>query len=180
MCAPMCWHMCACICVFSDVLLYMCSPVCALLLFSFLKYCPGQSAEKGSKQQGDEIPGFLLGQSSPRPPPPGFDRQENPQCGQLTSGGDIIRPEESGNDDMETQYKRETSNSYPPIFRATPGEPCRDWRQSNDFWVGREGRQVPQECIGPRMIMIVQLRYKAAQLIQHLKMRTNACRIFSR
>ena len=62
--------------------------------------------------------------------------------------------------------KGKISSSYPPIFRAKVGESYRDWRRSLEFWLGGEGRQIPEEFIGPRIM--VQLRDHAAQLVKHL------------
>ena len=61
------------------------------------------------------------------------------------------------------------SSSYPPIFRAKPGESFREWKRSVDFWLGGEANQIPPELIGPRLM--VQLRDRAGQLVHHL---TNA------
>ena len=58
------------------------------------------------------------------------------------------------------------SSSYPPIFRAKAGESYRDWRRALEFWLGGEGNQIPEELIGPRIM--VQLRDRAAQLVKHL------------
>ena len=58
------------------------------------------------------------------------------------------------------------TSTYPPIFRAKPGESFREWRRGVDFWIGGEASQLPKELIGPRLM--VQLRDRAAQLVHHL------------
>ena len=98
----------------------------------------------------------------------GFDRHGNPPSGEITSIGDGGGPREPGADREGDgkKLKGKASNSYPPIFRAKPGESYRDWRRSVDFWLGGEGHQIPPEYIGPRIM--VQLRDRAAQLVKHL------------
>ncbi|CAE7731049.1 RE2 [Symbiodinium sp. CCMP2592] len=58
------------------------------------------------------------------------------------------------------------SSSYPPIFKAKPGESFVEWKRSVEFWIGGEGSQLPSELVGPRMM--VQLKERAAQLVKHL------------
>eukprot|EP00438_Fugacium_kawagutii_P010864 Skav216248 [mRNA] locus=scaffold20:99205:112201:+ [translate_table: standard] len=62
--------------------------------------------------------------------------------------------------------KGKVSSSYPPIFRAKPGESYKEWRRSVDFWLGGEGTAIPPELIGPRIM--VQLRDRAGQLVHRL------------
>lgn len=83
--------------------------------------------------------------------------------------GDGPGPREPGGGGDEPDAKKlkgKASNSYPPIFRAKPGESYRDWRRSVGFWLGGEGHQIPKEYVGPRIM--VQLRDRAAQLVKHL------------
>ena len=104
--------------------------------------------------------------TSPRSPPaPGYDRDGNPPSGEVSSVGDAPGPREPGGEDVR-KNKGKVSSSYPPIFRAKPGESYRDWRRSVDFWLGGEGHQIPVEYIGPRIM--VQLRDRASQLVRHL------------
>ncbi|CAL1135165.1 unnamed protein product [Cladocopium goreaui] len=58
------------------------------------------------------------------------------------------------------------SSSYPPIFRAKPGESFKEWKRSVGFWLGGEAGSLPAELIGPRLM--VQLRDRAGQLVHHL------------
>eukprot|EP00435_Cladocopium_sp_Y103_P012273 s3261_g3.t1 len=127
----------------------------------------GQVPGEGQGRARGEGQGCASGHSSPRSPPAGgFDRQGNAPSGEVTSVGDGAGPKEPGGDDDSKKAKGKPSNSYPPIFRAKPGESYRDWRRSVDFWLGGEGHQIPKEYIGPRIM--VQLRDRAAQLVKHL------------
>lgn len=58
------------------------------------------------------------------------------------------------------------SSSYPPVFRAKPGESFKEWKRSVGFWLGGEAGSLPAELIGPRLM--VQLRDRAGQLVHHL------------
>ena len=100
------------------------------------------------------------------PPAPGFDRDGNPPSGEVSSVGDG-GPPRAVNAEETKKPGGKVSNTYPPIFRAKPGESYRDWRRSVDFWLGGEGHQIPVEYIGPRIM--VQLRDRAAQLVRHLQ-----------
>ena len=100
-------------------------------------------------------------------PVAGFDRQGNPPSGEVSSAGDVPDPRGPGDEPKSQGSGRgKISSSYPPIFRAKPGESYRDWRRSLEFWLGGEGHQIPEEYIGPRIM--VQLRDRAAQLVKHL------------
>lgn len=58
------------------------------------------------------------------------------------------------------------SSSYPPIFRAKPGESYKEWKRAVGFWLGGEANTLPPELVGPRLM--VQLRDRAGQLVHHL------------
>ena len=58
------------------------------------------------------------------------------------------------------------SSSYPPIFRAKPGESFKEWKRAVGFWLGGEANTLPPELVGPRLM--VQLRDRAGQLVHHL------------
>ena len=64
------------------------------------------------------------------------------------------------------QKHSKVSSSYPPIFRAKPGESFREWKRAVGFWLGGEAGSLPAELIGPRLM--VQLRDRAGQLVHHL------------
>ena len=76
----------------------------------------------------------------------------------------------AGQEDPECEKAEKTrgkvSSSYPPIFRAKPGESYAEWKRAVHFWVGGEGDQLPMCYRGPRLM--VQLRDRAAQLVRHL------------
>ena len=107
-------------------------------------------------------------QASPvSPPAGGFDRHGNPPSGEVSSVGDDFRPRGPGHEGkVGINAKGKVSSSYPPIFRAKAGESYRDWRRALEFWLGGEGHQIPEEYIGPRIM--VQLRDRATQLVKHL------------
>ena len=81
----------------------------------------------------------------------------------MGKAGDLKEPNTVGD------RKGKLSSSYPPIFRAKPGESYKEWRRSVDFWLGGEGNAIPAELIRPRIVF--QLRDRAGQLVHHL---TNA------
>ncbi|CAL1141583.1 unnamed protein product [Cladocopium goreaui] len=58
------------------------------------------------------------------------------------------------------------SSSYPPIFNARPGESWEQYWRSVTFWVASEGKSLPAEMQGPRLMQ--QLRERAAKIVQHL------------
>ncbi|CAE7240505.1 TY4B-J, partial [Symbiodinium sp. CCMP2592] len=66
----------------------------------------------------------------------------------------------------EKKTTGKVSSSYPPVFKAKPGESFIEWKRSVEFWIGGEGGQLPAELVGPRMM--VQLKERAAQLVKHL------------
>jgi hypothetical protein len=61
----------------------------------------------------------------------------------MGKAGDLKEPNTVGD------RKGKLSSSYPPIFRAKPGESYKEWRRSVDFWLGGEGNAIPAELIGP-------------------------------
>ena len=79
----------------------------------------------------------------------------------------------AGQEDPECEKAEKTrgkvSSSYPPIFRAKPGESYAEWKRAVHFWVGGEGDQLPMCYRGPRLM--VQLRDRAAQLVRHLDLK---------
>ena len=58
------------------------------------------------------------------------------------------------------------SSTYPPIFYARPGESWEDYWRSVMFWLASEGKSIPAEMRGPRLMQ--QLRERAAKIVQHL------------
>ena len=72
----------------------------------------------------------------------------------------------AGESTGENKVGGKVSGSYPPPFRAKPGESYLEWKRSVEFWIGGEGGQLPTQLIGPRMM--VQLKDRAGQLVKHL------------
>eukprot|EP00435_Cladocopium_sp_Y103_P021806 s849_g5.t1 len=129
-------------------------------------HVPGDGGRGGSAQgRGDHSWASPI---SPRSPPAaGYDREGNPPSGEVSSVGERKEPRGPGErEDRQSSSKGKVSSSYPPIFRAKVGESYRDWRRALEFWLGGEGHQIPEEYIGPRIM--VQLRDRAAQLVKHL------------
>ena len=100
---------------------------------------------------------------SPTSPPAGRDVSGSLPSGEMEGAGSQKEPAAAWD------RRGKTSSSYPPIFRAKPGESYKEWRRSVDFWLGGEGHSLPAELVGPRIM--VQLRDRAGQLVHHL---TNA------
>ena len=90
------------------------------------------------------------------------DPQSKPS-GQVPSGNPSIAGNSHGNANTTTG---KLSSSYPPIFYARPGESWEEYWRSVSFWIASEGRALPAEMRGPRMMQ--QLRERAAKIVQHL------------
>ena len=88
---------------------------------------------------------------------------QNKPSGQVPSGNPSIAGNSHGNANTTTG---KLSSSYPPIFYARPGESWEEYWRSVSFWIASEGRALPAEMRGPRMMQ--QLRERAAKIVQHL------------
>ena len=97
---------------------------------------------------------------SPTSPQAARDVSGSLPSGETGAVGDAKEPAAAG------ERKGKASSSYPPIFRAKPGESYKEWRRAVDFWLGGEGNAIPPELVGPRLM--VQLRDRAGQLVHHL------------
>eukprot|EP00435_Cladocopium_sp_Y103_P071268 s9_g37.t1 len=107
-----------------------------------------------SQGRGDE-PG------SPVSPPAARDVSGALPSGEVSSAGQSKEHKVAGD-----QKHSKISSSYPPVFRAKPGESFKEWKRSVGFWLGGEAGSLPPELIGPRLM--VQLRDRAGQLVHHL------------
>ena len=58
------------------------------------------------------------------------------------------------------------STTYPPIFYARPGESWEQYWRTVTFWLASEGKSLPVEMRGPRLMQ--QLRERAGKIVQHL------------
>ena len=58
------------------------------------------------------------------------------------------------------------STTYPPIFYARPGESWEQYWRTVTFWLASEGKSLPAEMRGPRLMQ--QLRERAGKIVQHL------------
>ena len=87
----------------------------------------------------------------------------NKPSGQVPSGN----PSVAGNSNSQNAGTTgKVSSSYPPIFYARPGESWEDYWRSVSFWIASEGRALPAEMRGPRLMQ--QLRERASKIVQHL------------
>ena len=87
----------------------------------------------------------------------------NKPSGQVPSGN----PSVAGNSNSQgAGTTGKLSSSYPPIFYARPGESWEEYWRSVSFWIASEGRALPAEMRGPRLMQ--QLRERAAKIVQHL------------
>ena len=87
----------------------------------------------------------------------------NKPSGQVPSGNPSI----AGNSNSQNAGTTgKVSSSYPPIFYARPGESWEEYWRSVSFWIASEGRALPAEMRGPRLMQ--QLRERAAKIVQHL------------
>ena len=75
-------------------------------------------------------------------------------------------PSVAGNSASNGTTGGKVSTSYPPIFYARPGESWDDYWRSVTFWVASEGKSLPAEMRGPRLMQ--QLRERAGKIVQHL------------
>ena len=98
---------------------------------------------------------------SPTSPPAARDVSGALPSGEVSSAGQMKDHRVAG--DMK---HNKISSSYPPVFRAKPGESYREWKRAVGFWLGGEAGPLPPELIGPRLM--VQLRDRAGQLVHHL------------
>lgn len=87
----------------------------------------------------------------------------NKPSGQVPSGNPSIAGNSNSHNAGTTG---KVSSSYPPIFYARPGESWEEYWRSVSFWIASEGRALPAEMRGPRLMQ--QLRERAAKIVQHL------------
>lgn len=101
------------------------------------------------------------GEASPLSVPAARDVSGTLPSGEVSSAGNTKEPKVAGD-----QKHSKVSSSYPPVFRAKPGESYKEWKRAVGFWLGGEANSLPPELIGPRLM--VQLRDRAGQLVHHL------------
>ena len=110
-------------------------------------------------QQGSNT-SMVSGDAAEMRVPEGFNRHGDLPLGEPYASG--TRQSAGGDGPMEGECQEKSkpngkvSSSYPPIFRAKPGESYREWKRSAEFWLGGEGEQIPAIYRGPRLM--VQLR----------------------
>ncbi len=111
-------------------------------------------------REGDDH-GRAQGEGSPVSIPAARDVSGTLPSGEVSSAGQIKDNKVAGD-----QKHSKVSSSYPPVFRAKPGESYKEWKRAVGFWLGGEANSLPPELIGPRLM--VQLRDRAGQLVHHL------------
>ena len=115
------------------------------------------------RPQGDEGTGATpLSPTSPQAQR--LKDKDNRPMGEIPSGV----PSVAGNNSQQQApgASGKISSSYPPIFNARPGESWEQYWRSVTFWVASEGKSLPAEMQGPRLMQ--QLRERAAKIVQHL------------
>jgi len=100
--------------------------------------------------------------ADPASPVAGGKDPMNRPLGEVPSGV----PSVAGNQSQQAAAGGKISSTYPPIFYARPGESWELYWRSVTFWIASEGRSLPEEMRGPRLMQ--QLRERAANIVQHL------------
>ena len=101
--------------------------------------------------------------ADPASPAAGGKDPMNRPLGEVPSGV----PSVAGNQSQQAAAGGgKISSTYPPIFYARPGESWELYWRSVTFWIASEGRSLPEEMRGPRLMQ--QLRERAANIVQHL------------
>jgi len=129
----------------------------------------GQEHRLGEGERSDQQPqgGEGTGATPLSPTSPQAQRlkdKDNRPMGEIPSGV----PSVAGNNSQQQApgASGKISSSYPPIFNARPGESWEQYWRSVTFWVASEGKSLPAEMQGPRLMQ--QLRERAAKIVQHL------------
>ena len=117
----------------------------------------GQGGSGGVRERCEEV----HGEASPVSMPAARDVSGTLPSGEVSTVGHEKDRRTPG--DMK---HGKVSSSYPPVFRAKPGESFKEWKRAVGFWLGGEAGTLPAELIGPRLM--VQLRDRAGQLVHHL------------
>ena len=107
------------------------------------------------------------------------DSQHDRGIGQLQSGGrelesskSVRRGGEGGPGNGGQGYLR-LHSSFPPEFRARPGESWKDYWRAVEFWLASEGINLPPEVRSSRLMQ--QLKERAAKIVNHLSVADVAC-----
>eukprot|EP00435_Cladocopium_sp_Y103_P046235 s919_g13.t1 len=113
-----------------------------------------------SRVQGNAA---LVKQMDPASPVAASKDLANRPSGEIPSGVPSI----AGNGSQQAMAPGgKISSTYPPIFYARPGESWEQYWRSVMFWIASEGRSLPEEMRGPRLMQ--QLRERAGKIVQHL------------
>eukprot|EP00435_Cladocopium_sp_Y103_P008108 s4286_g2.t1 len=128
----------------------------------------GQDQRSGDCQVPDQ--GVCAGdgeQLQPMSPQARASDPLNRPSGQVPSGIPSVAGNASGNQSVAgAAGSSKVSSSYPPIFNARPGESWVQYWRTVTFWMASEGKALPVEMRGPRLMQ--QLRERAGKIVQHL------------
>ena len=72
----------------------------------------------------------------------------------------------SGNQ-KSSQSHRKIPSTYPPSFSANGDESYTHWKRAVQCWIAGEGRQLPEDVMGPRCLSV--LKGRASVIVRHLK-----------
>ena len=91
------------------------------------------------------------------------------------AGGDSAarRGGESGSSHPSGAGYLRLHSSFPPEFRARPGESWKDYWRAVEFWLASEGVNLPPEVRSSRLMQ--QLKERAAKIVNHLSVSDVAC-----
>ena len=90
----------------------------------------GDCQGNGRRNREGEGDGRRVRGESPASPVAARDVSGSLPSGERGSAGEQKEPAAAG------ERRGKLSSSYPPIFRAKPGESYKEWRRSVDFWLG--------------------------------------------
>ena len=97
---------------------------------------------------------------------PGQAKEEHPVILSEEGNGKSERKQDaSGAGGGQSSFLK-LHSSFPPEFRARPGESWRDYWRGVEFWLASEGAQLPHAVRSSRLMQ--QLKERAAKIVNHL------------
>ena len=117
--------------------------------------------------------------ASALPPPPEAGatdllRRPHGECqGQVTAENLVVpltdgaeKSKGPGREGQASSQFARLHNSFPPEFKARPGESWKDYWRTVEFWLASEGAHLPAAVRGSRLMQ--QLKERAAKIVAHL------------